>query len=462
LIDNSIAAQCKEIDICLHWAGADSWCAVMDDGRGMTESHLRQAMRIGAWDPVGERDRDDLGRFGLGLKTASFSQCRELTVATKTHPAELPQIRSWDLDHVRAVGRWELRRSASKAAAEILADLRQASSGTIVLWRRLTELTHQAATVDDPNARRHFIEHITRIDDHIAMIFGRFITRRPLPIQIRVNDRRVEAWDPFLQNSTFTQRLPSENLQVNGQKVTVSPFVLPHKSKLSEQEYRIAGGPGGWNAQQGFYVYRNDRLIIAGGWLGLGFTQGDAYNLARIAIDVPATLDYQWHLDVTKGTVRPPAVLRNDLKRIAKETRSRARLVLQSRGGLVGRNPKKAVVTVWEQRRRHGELIFHLNRQHPLIAELLERDVPNRSQIAAVLDLIEQAIPTPVLPAAPPSERRAFEGAPPDVVVELATHLYENLLRRGMSRMEAAYRVLNTEPFNEYPELVKTIWNPHE
>ncbi len=459
LIDNSIAAGAENVRVELHWGGAtDSWCAVSDDGKGMSEEALRSAMRIGSGDPLEERAKGDLGRFGFGLKTASFSQCRELTVLSKTSRSAVAHTRCWDLDHVRKVGRWALRRSATPEAEMILQRLVPDPQGTVVLWRRLDGLVEPGTNANDAEAHGRFLERVTQLDRHLAMTFERFLRRRANPLRLLVNGRAVKPWDPFLRTHQATQSLPPERLTLKGHTVLVAPYVLPHRSKLSDRAYEVASGPSGWNAQQGFYVYRADRMITAGDWLALGFTRDDNHNLARIAIDVPVEMDLAWSLDVTKATVRAPAALRDDLKRIANGTRTRARRVLTHRGATVGGGRSRSVVPVWQQRRRHGDLVFKINRQHPLIVEVDGAVGEQRRLLRQLLDVIEETVPVPLLPSTKQSEPKvAFDGAPPQEVAKLAGLLYESFLRQGLSRKQASERLLLCEPFNEYPELVHEI-----
>jgi hypothetical protein len=290
------------------------------------------------------------------------------------------------------------------------------------------------------------------------MVFGRFLTPGARAVTIRINGQTVRAWDPFLVDDPATQQVPPERLELKRQKVVVRPYVLPHRSKLTDEEFEAAGGPGGWNAQQGFYVYRNDRLIVAGDWLGFSLPRDDSHNLARIAVDVPTTLDREWSLDVTKGTVRPPSGIREDLRRIAKSTRARASAVVRHRGAPVGPRRRRSIVPVWRQVRRHGELIFAVNRDHPVIQELLTASTTHRREVNAVLDLVESTVPVPALPTQPPPERPSLDGEPPDAVVSLARNLYEAYIGRGISRQEAAQRVMNCEPFDDYPQLSDIIW----
>jgi hypothetical protein len=282
------------------------------------------------------------------------------------------------------------------------------------------------------------------------MVFARYIQSGSLAIQ--VNRKQVEAWDPFLADNPATQELPTEKLSLNGKLATVVPYVLPHESKLSPAEMDKAGGPAGWNEQQGFYVFRRDRLITAGDWLGLGFPRDDLHNLARIKLDIPTDMDGEWQLDITKATVRPPAALKADLKRIADGARKRAATVKRHRGGVVGGRSAPSHIQVWTQRTQHGEARLTINRKHPLILNLLDAAGSQRRNLSDALHLIEQTIPVLLLPTAP-AERTPFEDEPPEELSRLAEVVYDALLSQDMTRSEALQRLLNTEPFYLYPAI---------
>jgi len=457
LIDNSIAAGARNVSVRCHWAGADSWRAVIDDGCGMTEGSLRQAMRIGSRDPLDVRAEGDLGRYGFGLKTASFSQAREVTVFSRHRPGGSPVVRCWDLDQVRRSGRWSLRRAASPAAAAILSGHDPGAVGTIVLWRSLTDLVDD--DVDDDGARKRFNAELWTITHWLGMVFDRFLTARD-PLSITLNGDPVRAWDPFLRDHAATQPLPVERLLLHGSETVVAPYVIPHESKLTTQQLEQAAGPRGWNDQQGFYVYRRNRLITAGDWLGLGLPRDDAHNLARIALEVPVDLDRQWQLDITKASVRPPGALRNDLLRIAKATRRRAKATLRHRGTVVSRDPRRRIDQVWVQRSVHGTSEVRINRAHPLVANLLDEAGPLGSDLRALLSLLEEALPTPLLPTRP-AERVPLQDRPPEQLLALADSVYEGLLRKGMTRAEAAQRIRNTEPFHLYPSILEHFGAHH-
>ena len=290
------------------------------------------------------------------------------------------------------------------------------------------------------------------------MTFGRFLLSEHNPLLITLNGSSVRGWDPFLVDHPATQHLPPEDLSLRGETISVLPFVLPHRSKLTEAEYEEAGGPHGWNAQQGFYVFRSERLIQAGNWFTRSQSKDNDHNLARIAVDVPATLDRDWALDVKKASVRPPGPLAIDLRRIAEVTRGRARKVYRSRGTSVGRRTHKPAEPVWRQFRRHGELVFRINRKHPIVLELLENAGEERRTLLDLIRVLEETIPVPLLPSRRDDEQTAaFDTDLDEELGELAERMYERFLKKGLTRQAAKERLLRIEPFNLHPDLVDEI-----
>jgi hypothetical protein len=459
LVDNSIAAGAQGIDIVFRWVDSkSSWCAVIDDGRGMDEASLKSAMKIGSADPLLQRSSDDLGRFGFGLKTASFSQCRELTVWTHRDTGRASS-RCWDLDHVRKTHRWEMHKAAPTDAVPIIRKLGPKRPGTLVLWRRLTSILSDVVDADEKEIRTSFYERIAAVERHLAMTFARFLSRRTNGVIIRVNGNSLKPWDPFLKGNPATQSFPIERVKLGASMVTISAYVLPHESKLDSQAFQEAAGPLGWNAQQGFYVYRQDRLIVPGGWLGLPrLAPDDVHNLARIAVDVPATLDREWHLDVRKMSVRPPLTLRPKLLSIATATRSRAKAVYRTRAVEVKKgNVKPNLVPVWKQVKRHGELWFVINRDHPVVMEVLERIDGPKSTGRSFLQLLEETLPGPNLPTHAKSETASpLSDSAESLLRSMAEAVYARYLS-SMTREEARRRLELTEPFDQHLDVIKEI-----
>lgn len=456
LVDNSITAKSKNVWMEFDWRGSESRIAIGDDGRGMNERDLVQAMRPGSTSPREHRSAEDLGRFGLGLKTASFSQCRRLTVMTKTKAAGV-NARRWDLDEVVASHEWRLLHGEGDGCADLIERLNDQAHGTIVVWHDLDRLLGEAE-IDDEVEHRRFLELARTIKAHLAMTFHRFLSQRS-GMKLSVNGNPVPSWDPFLTSNSSRQVLATERLPLADGAVVVQPVVLPHRSKLTAEDFDLAGGERGWNSLQGFYVYRNKRLLVAGDWLGLGFQKEEHYKLARIQVDIPNSMDAAWQIDVRKSMARPPGALRSELKRIAKVTRGRAVEVFRHRGRVLVKRSEQGLTPMWQQRLHHGKVAYEVNREHPAVTEALAH--PEAANIKGLLKLIEETVPVPLIAissAERPEEQSApFEGVSSKQVADLARQTYDVFRRRGSSHADARTRVLATDPFQYFPELLEVL-----
>ena len=457
LIDNSIYAGAKNIWLNFHWAGESSWVSILDDGCGMSEAHLLDAMRMGSRSPTESREPTDLGRYGLGLKTASISQARSLTVATCHAKEKLASVRRWDLDHLVATGDWQLLRVSFDHGVPGVEDLRRLKHGTLVVWEKLDRLVGDAG-VDDLRARGQFLGSLVSLEQHLAMVFHRFMSGRNR-ISIWLNGQSVEPWDPFLADDPATQRLASEELGDPDAPIAVIPYVLPHHSRLSAEKHRVSGGPSGWNAQQGFYIYRNRRLILPGDWLGLGFQKEEHYKLARIQVDLPNSFDQEWDIDVRKSRARPPLSMQADLKRIAATARKRAVEVYRHRGKTIARGVRTSPVFVWQRHVRANKVSYVINRDHPLVRDALHSDSIDHQQFQRVLRLIEEYVPVQQIwvdmAEGDESQSSPFESAREQELMGLIRALYAAFISSGMSHDEALERLATTEAIGERYELVE-------
>jgi hypothetical protein len=457
VLDNSISAGARTIAIRFEWAGAESWVRIQDDGSGMTEDELREAMRLGGRSPLEERRPDDLGRFGLGLKTASFSQCRRLTVASRKRGMQA-HIRCWDLDVVQARRDWILLVGAQSPESHSTLGEPPREGGTTVLWDKLDRVVPYP---DAPGAQDHFLGLIDRTHHHLAMVFHRYLSGRGRgAVRITLNGQRIRPWDPFLTGHQATQVLAETVLGDGATEVIIRPYVLPHESKLKASEHRAAAGPAGWNAQQGFYVYRNRRLILAGSWLGM-FQKEEHNKLARIQLDIRNADDQAWHLDVRKATAAPPAIILRQLQQIALRTRQTARRVYGHRGAQLARRMEGEITPVWEERKApEGGNVYRLNRQHPLIKGALDLS-KNRPALAGALRAIEETVPVNLITARF-SEHSLDQDAPfqraEDEIISMIGRLGASL-SGSMDSEEIRLMLLRLEPFAHYPDLV-TAWRP--
>lgn len=451
IIDNSIVADATRIDLQFSWRGEHSTVVIMDDGCGMTEAELINAMRLGSRNPIDDRAPSDLGRFGLGLKTASLSHCRKLTVGSKARGHSVA-IHAWDLDYVQSSGEWRLRKRTPDYADGLFSSLENRDSGTVVLWEQMDRLV-QGAAADDERRENLFYEQIDNVKRHLAMVFHRFLETKGL-LKIFINGRPLEAWDPFLKNHPATQKLPEEPLHLSGSRIIVSPFVLPHRSKMDDGTYERAGGPGGWNARQGFYIYRNRRLIVAGSWLGLGFRKEAHTKLARILVDIPNSMDADWKIDVRKSVAHPPALLREDFKRIARLTIDRATAVYRHRGKLVQRHTAEDFVFPWNTSVCRNAYSYSINRRHPLVENVLTSSGVMKGRIESMLRLIEETVPvqTIVLEGARNPDRlhKPFEEHPSEDLIALMKEVWHCMIESGITATEANRRLMVMEPFSDY------------
>jgi hypothetical protein len=462
IVDNSISAGAREVRLSFAWDGAGSRISVLDDGRGMDDAELESAMRLGDKSPLDERSPDDLGRFGMGLKTASFSQCRRLTVASIKKGGQ-PCCLRWDLDAIaaRPDDGWILFEGPARGSDIHLAPLVGAESGTLVLWERLDRIVTVGYTSD------HFVDLIDDVEKRLAMVFHRLLQGPGTKLRLFLNDRPVAPWDPFMSGHPAKPwNSPVEHRTTPSGVVKIECHVLPHRDRLAPAEYEAAGGPEGWTAQQGFYVYRNGRLLLAGGWLGLG--QGRAWNreeaqrLARIRLDIPNTADADWKIDIRKSTARIPVSLRPWLTRLAEDTRERARRVFAFRGSPTPGPRGNPVEQAWRVDHSRAGVRYRIDERHPAVAAALESAGPALPLVKAMLRVVEETVPVQRiwLDTAENREtpRNGFAGEPPESVREVLVTLYEDMIgRRGMSSAQAKRTLSSTDPFQNYPDLVSSL-----
>lgn len=326
LVDNSVAAGAVRIDVVIDFAGVDSRVFVVDDGRGMSANGLVEAFRFGS---RREYARNELGRYGLGLKTASLSQCRSVTVCSRRSAGHRRiAARSLDLDLIVEFDDWLVvdpgRTPGVQRAQEWLTE----SPGTVVIWEKLDRVL----PVDRPDggwARRRFESLTVQTAEHLAMVFHRFIDGvGERQVVLTVNGEKVRSWDPFASAEPGTRELPPQRFElctggVSGH-VDLRRFILPARERFSSvEEFERLSGPQRWNRQQGLYIYRANRLVQWGGWAGLRAID-EHTKLARASVDFCTDLDEVFTINVAKRRVSLPAELRPMLERPLTEACQRA------------------------------------------------------------------------------------------------------------------------------------------
>jgi len=377
LVDNSLDADALRVDVDLAHDAHGGWVRIADDGLGMSERELDEAMRYGS--SRAYRDRD-LGHFGLGLKTASLSQCRSLTVATRSTAGGTIRVRRWDLDRVARTDARELERlgvrSAPREALEPLED----RTGTVVLWQRPDRILG-TRRVDGEAAARRLEGAAEEIGDHLAMVFHRFLAGEATGprVALHVNGRELGPWDPFARDEKMTRRLPPQVLALEhsgtAHEVRVQPWILPGQHHFSSAEaHERTAGPRRWNRQQGLYIYRSDRLVQSGGWNRLR-TLDEHSKLARIALDIPPGADDAFRTNVSKMTVALPDALRAPMRALVAGVAAGAQDVYRRRVSAV---PDSDVV---EQTGPLSSSGLSVSDQWPLIVGVLEDELGDQPEL---------------------------------------------------------------------------------
>ncbi|MGO4734282.1 ATP-binding protein [Paenibacillus sp. 2KB_22] len=448
IIDNSITANATQIDI-MFFPVEDPYIAILDNGKGMNKEELKNAMRYGSKNPLDDRSTGDLGRFGLGLKTASMSQCRRLTVISKKES----QITGaqWDLDFIQSTNDWSLKVFGLEDITDIphVEALKENESGTLVVWQVLDRLS-----VAEINFDKSMGKYMDQVRGHLSLVFHRYLAGREpgiKKVEIWINKVKIEPIDPFLADRS-TQVMDDESILIEGHKVMVRPYNLPHISQLSEMELNMLGGKDGLRRLQGFYVYRNKRLLVWGTWFRL-MRQGDLTKLSRVRVDIPNSLDYLWTLDIKKSVAVPPEIVRKNLARIIGKISESSARTWTYRGK---KETDDSQIHIWYRvKTREGGVIYNINRDYPLIEVLNSSTSLESRLLEKLLIQIEKGLPLNQLYIDLTNDQRILnenEISKADLSVLLEQIL--SVCRSKQEREEILDRLAGTEPFNQYPQLL--------
>ena len=451
LVDNCIAAQAETIRIFASAETAEPKVGILDDGVGLTEEGLLEAMRLGSRSPLEEREKSDLGRFGLGLKTASFSQCRVLTVVSRINGTTT--CARWNLDHIAESGRWQvhiLDELTSIPWAEHIG-----SSGTLVIWEQLglgTGGGDSAGNVAD------FVRRLDEARSHLELVFHRFLSREPgqRRVSIEMNNRPLEPFDPFHSRHPATIAGPEELIRVDKEDVLVQAFTLPHHGKVTPAEWERYAGPEGYLRNQGFYVYRERRLIIHGTWFGLA-RQAELTKLARVRIDMPNSLDGPWKIDVKKASAQLPPPVRDRLRRIIEPLGAASKRVYKNRGRkLVEENR----IPVWSRIQNKNQISYRINDEHPMVLDLLSRLPPEtRGDLLRVIEVAGSSLPMDALFADLGGDSASVvgDGTSEQALRYAAVTTFAHLSRTGKSVEDVLTMMRVAEPFRSNWERTEQI-----
>ncbi|MDU8927681.1 ATP-binding protein [Alisedimentitalea sp. MJ-SS2] len=345
IIDNSIAADATEVNVQIEiMEDGRKFVFFGDDGSGMDYDELFDAMRYGA--PV-RANLASLGKFGLGLKTASSSVCRKYSVLSRKSGDAVLEKLTWDLDYVADCNRWEmLREPVSGGERETFEEL-CGKRGTLVIWENCDRIL--AREYDEPGGAKERLaigQLYRRLKEHVSVIYYRFLDHeddRQRNITISINGEAVEPWNPFYPEKAdqvlpeVQQTLEIETEDGEIETAHIRAWILPNSRDLTDEEKKIARIT---NRGQGFYIHREGRLIQQGGWLGVFGAVEPHYSLLRVEFDFDHKLDDAFHVPVDKSKIRFDPALEEALKELLAPTyreagnryRRKERAVIVERG----------------------------------------------------------------------------------------------------------------------------------
>ena len=342
LVDNSIAAGATTVAVDIDFDGIDSRITIADDGSGMTANSVNEALRFGSRRSY---QRGDLGRYGLGLKTASLSQCRCLTVLSRWPNAGRSTVRQLNLDVIEDWDEWLIIDPGATPAVKDSRVLLERGFNTVVVWEKLDRVLPESRP-DGGWARRRFESLRAKTAEHLSIVFHRFLEEADgLPsVTLLVNGEKLMPWNPFALSEPHVKTLqPLEFELTVGEvlgKIRLERYVLPPRDAFSSpEEFERLAGPMKWNRQQGLYVYRAGRLVQYGGWSGIRAVD-EHTKLARAAVLFDTDLDSAFNINVAKMRVSIPPELRQLIERPILEVCARADAVYRrtARGKTVGKD----------------------------------------------------------------------------------------------------------------------------
>lgn len=454
IIDNSISVKADFIEIRFPVDPSELFVAVCDNGSGMSESELFDAMKYGSAMKRENRSEDDLGRFGLGLKAASLSQCRKLTVVSKKDDVISACI--WDLDVVEETKDWTMIECSHDEIQKIrfIDFLEDKECGTIVLWENFDVISKSSG-----NVYAELMDYQEVTAEYLSLIFHRFLNKTGKDkLTIKVNNYTLKGMDPFLENHKKTDarrpfQLPIEDSAGVERMVTVQPYVLPFQKDLTNEDKKMSGGIENYRSKQGFYIYRNERLIVWGTWFGRHRDELTKY--ARIKVDIPNTLDDIWGIDIKKQSAKIPSSIKQRLTHAVDEAMDIAVRKQTYRGRIKKIDDK--IDYIWQIKENRGKTEYVINRDS-LIFELIRSKVDDEvwSYIDSVLEEIERSIPFQQIyidmakhnvDDTVDEERLAEVADKARILISLTQKVSRD------TREQVIDRIMQSEPFSKYPDL---------
>jgi hypothetical protein len=453
LIDNSISAKATNVSYEIHPNNGKPYFLLKDNGIGMSnlDNELVESFRLGSKNPLDERDPNDLGRFGFGMKTASLSQARILTVITKKKGCDTLAF-SLDLNFIRDNGKWLLKKIDDEFYKAEFDFLKNLDSGTIIRW-------------DDwdraPKLEDDLLALNSQINDYLSVCFHRFIEKG---ISICCHDYSLESCSPipFGEGASQFSKIPL----AKNNKAKQTSYILQHPKNWEEDFENISRFNSfrlfdGFERQQGIYIYRCDRLLTPrGGWLGL-IRKGNAAKLARVVIDYPNDADELWSLDITKTNASIPYEFKREITKLIDTTKkgSVRKIVRGNRN--VNRSLSLNHSNIWKisDDREFNSYKYLVDTDHPIFRGLIDEKKIKEKDLKFLLKLISENLPVAKIidnNDRDPSkhDRMLFQNKLSETDLEIAKILFQNQMKTE-TKAAAFSWLLNFEPYCYCEEQLK-------
>ena len=457
VIDNSISASASNISIIFPSDPLNIFIGIIDNGCGLNRDELLKAMRYGSESSQNERELDDLGRFGLGMKSASLSQCRKLTVVSKQN-SNLTAF-CWDYNYISDKEDWYVLELTKAEICQLpcFDMLNLYETGTLLLWQDFDVIEKSS----NGQVYATLKEYRSKLESYIALIFHRFIDRLKNPIEFKIDNSKIKALDPFLENHKKTKILKEAVLAIIDSKgkeqfIKVNPFVLPFSGELSEKDIQKLGGIENLRTKQGFYIYRSHRLILWGTWFGL--PRNELTKNARIRVDIPNSLDDIWGIDITKQNASIPKVIQVQLRKKVEEVMNISVRQETHRG----RKEDDEIEHIWNRMNGRENLVYwEINRESPIFNFIKSRMDENAlPYLELLLKEIEGNLPYQQLyidqcnKAIEIADRTDETYRTAEMLVDFAKEATDNL----QSYIDT---LMKSEPFSSNPKLKEHLYSKY-
>lgn len=432
IVDNSIAAKATEIRLKFNIKNTeDDMVLIIDNGCGMSLETMKKAAILAHIGKDEKRNVEDLGRYSCGLKSASMSFCDRLYIVSK-EKGKVANTVILDFGEIIKTHSWNAY-EASVPEYENLID----ESGTIIVWKKLKIINNNLFD------KRLLNEKIASVEMHFSHTYSDYLKHNSIKIYIEKN--QIIPWDPFMLCLDNTKIVSKNTIMYKDEKIISTTYILPVASSLSELEQKTLIGRG-LGEQQGFYIYRNGRVISEGGWLNLpGLTIDNKSQYARIRVDIPTTLDDEFKVNFMKNSIEIPEELKSQFIKIAKiaKRESLHNYAYMKDPTLKKHRKKKDVIPVWSVINTDDGIYLNINENHPIIMEITkDLSIRNRKKL---FSLLSKSIPVDRV------QNNGFnnKGYTEQEIKQLLEETFDSLKSNGLTIEEIKQKMSDMEPFNQ-------------